>query len=74
MIARDVDKADLDYALELVMTSAPAREQGLQRPLIELLLRADATATTHAIDVTLAHRELEPMRALLRMGYLMTAG
>ena len=37
MIARGVDQADLDYALELVMTSGPAREQGLQAPLIACL-------------------------------------
>ena len=52
MIARGVDKADVDYALELVMTSAPARKQGLQIPLVELLRRAGATATARAIDVT----------------------
>ena len=73
MIARGVDKADLDYALELVMTSSPAREQGLQIPLVELLLRAGATATTRAIDMTLGHRELAPILALLRMGHRMTA-
>ena len=43
MIARGVDKADLDYALELVMTSSPAREQGLQIPLLERLMQAGAT-------------------------------
>ena len=69
MIARGVDKADLDYALELVMTSSPAREQGLQIPLVELLLRAGATATTQAIAMTLGHRELAPIRALLRAGH-----
>jgi hypothetical protein len=73
MIARGVDKADLDYALELVMTSSPAREQGLQIPLVELLLRAGATATSQAISMTLGHRELAPIRALLRMGQRMTA-
>jgi peptide-methionine (S)-S-oxide reductase len=73
MIARGVDKADLDYALELVMTSSPAREQGLQIPLVELLLGAGATATTQAIAMTLGHRELAPIQALLRMGHRMTA-
>jgi ankyrin repeat protein len=73
MIARGVDKGDLDYALELVMTSSPAREQGLQIPLVELLLRAGATATAQAIDMTLGHRELAPILALLRMGHRMTA-
>lgn len=73
MIARGVDKADLDYALELVMTSSPAREQGLQIPLLERLMKAGATPTSRAIDVTLAHWELAPIRALLKSGYPMTA-
>ena len=73
MIARGVDKADLDYALELVMTSLPAREQGLQIPLLERLMKAGATPTARAIDVTLAHRELAPIQALLQAGHPMTA-
>lgn len=73
MIARGVDKADLDYALELVMTSSPAREQGLQIPLLERLMEAGATPTAKAIDTTLAHWELEPIQALLRAGHPMTA-
>ncbi len=55
MIARGVDRADLDYALELIMTSAPAREQGLQMPLIDCLMRAGAVPTSRSIDMTLAH-------------------
>ena len=73
MIARGVDKADLDYALELVMTSAPAREQGLQLPLIELLLASGASVTERAVDVTLGHRELAPILALLQGGLPMSA-
>ena len=73
MIVRGVDQPDLDYALELVMTSAPAREQGLQVPLLERLMKAGATPTAKAIDVTLAHWELAPIRALLRGGHPMTA-
>jgi ankyrin repeat protein len=73
MIARGVEPADLDYALELTMTSSPAREQELQGPLIDVLLRAGATPTAHAIDITLAHRELAPIQALLDTGYPMTA-
>jgi ankyrin repeat protein len=73
MIARGVDKADLDYALELVMTSSPARERGLQIPLVELLVRAGATATAQAIAMTLGHRELAPILALLQMGHRATA-
>jgi ankyrin repeat protein len=73
MIDRGVDKADLDYALELVMTSLPAREQGLQIPLLERLMKAGATPTAKAIDVTLAHWELAPIQALLQAGHPMTA-
>ncbi len=73
MIAHGVDRADLDYALELVMTSSPAREQGLQIPLLELLLKAGATSTERAIDMTLGHRELAPILALLKAGQAMTA-
>jgi ankyrin repeat protein len=73
MISRGVDKPDLDYALELVMTSTPAREQGLQIPLLELLVGAGATPTPQAIDMTLGHRELPPVLALLQAGHPMTA-
>jgi hypothetical protein len=73
MIARGVDQADLDYALELVMTSLPAREQGLQGPLITCLMKAGAVASAQAIDSTLAHWELEPVRQLLAAGMPMTA-
>jgi peptide-methionine (S)-S-oxide reductase len=73
MIARGVDKADLDYALELVMTSAPARDQGFQVALMGQLLRAGAEASPAAIDGALGHRELAPIKALLDAGYKMTA-
>jgi ankyrin repeat protein len=73
MIARGVEQADLDYALELVMTSAPARDQGLQGPLIACLAKAGAVASPQAIDSTLAHWELEPVRQLLAAGLPMTA-
>jgi len=73
MIARGVDRADLNYALELTMTSAPAREQGHQHGLIVRLLKAGATASASAIDMTLGHRELAPVQALLDAGYPMTA-
>ena len=73
MIARGVEQADLDYALELVMTSAMAREQDLQAPLIRCLVQAGAVASSHAIDMTLGHWELEPVRQLLASGQPMTA-
>jgi ankyrin repeat protein len=73
MLDRGVDQADIDYALELVMTSSPAREQGLQGPLVALLLEAGGVASAQAILATLAHRELAPVQALLDAGYPLTA-
>jgi peptide-methionine (S)-S-oxide reductase len=73
MIERGVDKADLDYALELVMTSATAREQGLQIPLVQYLLESGASPTDEAIDMTLGHCELAPVVSLLEAGHPMTA-
>jgi len=73
MIDRGVDQADLDYALELVMTSLPAREQGLQIPLVDVLLKAGAVATERAIEMTLCHWELESVKALLAAGHALTA-
>jgi GNAT superfamily N-acetyltransferase len=54
----------IDTTLGLVMTSAPARVQGHQLPLIATLLDAGATATPEAIDSALAHRELDAVLAL----------
>jgi peptide-methionine (S)-S-oxide reductase len=73
LIERGVDQADLDYALMLVMTSSPARDQGLQIPLVKCLLMAGASPTTEAIDATLGHCELAPVHSLLKAGHPMTA-
>lgn len=73
MIARGVAPADLDYALELVMTSAPARTQGHQIALMNRLTRAGATASSRAILMTLGHRERGPVEALLAGGMPLTA-
>jgi len=72
MISRGVERADLDYALELVMTSSSARDQGLQAGLIGLLLKAGATPTSQAIAMALGHRELTAIQALLGAGHPMT--
>ncbi|HET6868159.1 MAG TPA: ankyrin repeat domain-containing protein [Solirubrobacteraceae bacterium] len=66
-------QGDRDYALELVMTSALAREQGHQIPLMNELLEAGATATSKAVAMALAHQELEAVRELIRRGHPMTA-
>jgi len=73
MISRGVDREDLDYTLGLVMTSSVAREQGHQRPLMDLLLAAGAKPARDEILVTAAHRELEALRALVDLGYPITA-
>jgi Ankyrin repeats (many copies)/Ankyrin repeats (3 copies) len=71
MIARGVEQADLDYTLELVMSSGSLGDQ--QAGLITLLIEAGATATPQAIRVALAHWELEPILLLLARGMAMTA-
>lgn len=68
MIARGIEAGDLDYTLELVMTSASARESGLQVPLLKTLLLAGAKPSPKSIAVTLAHKELEPIAALQAAG------
>jgi hypothetical protein len=64
LLAHGIPQRDLDYTLELVMTSARAREQGHQRALIETLLEAGASATPDAIAMALAHGELDAVEAL----------
>ncbi len=72
LLARDPVQTDRDYTLELVMTSAMAREQGHQIPLMHELLEAGATATEHAVAMALAHGEREAVRELLGRGHPMT--
>jgi ankyrin repeat protein len=69
MIDRGVERADLDYTLELVMSSRVAREQRQQTALIRTLLDAGAVATPRAVAVSAGHRELDALRALLAAGY-----
>ncbi len=66
MIERGVEQDDLDYTLGLVMTSRPAREQGLQIPLLMLLKQAGGRPG--GLDGALAHRELDAVRALVEAG------
>ncbi len=72
MIARGVERSDLDYTLELVMSGRIAREHGFQTPLVALLLGAGAKPSDNAIAVTAAHRELTPIRDVLATGHPMT--
>lgn len=65
-------QVDRDYTLGLVMTSALAREQGHQIPLMHELLEAGATATPETVAGALAHQELAAVRELIRRGHPMT--
>src|SRR5581483_11530393 len=72
IISAGAEQADLDYTLGLVMTSQPAREQNLQRPLIKLLLDRGATVLSDSLISTLGQKELDAARALLDAGVPMT--
>ena len=72
MIERGVERSDLDYALELVLSGRVARESGQQEALIRALLAAGATATPRSIEVAAAHREVAALRVLLSAGQPMT--
>ncbi|MBV8749983.1 MAG: ankyrin repeat domain-containing protein, partial [Candidatus Eremiobacteraeota bacterium] len=73
MIDRGVDQADLDYALGLTMTSMPARQDGVQRPLMSELIAAGAQVTRQTVEGTAGHKELDALRALVESGMPMTA-
>ncbi len=73
MIDAGAEKSDLDYTLGLVMTSQPAREQHLQRPLMKLLLSRGATVTQRDLYSTLGHRELDAVAGLLESGLPLSA-
>ncbi len=65
------ERRDIEYTIELVATSRPAREQGLQRPLIKLLATGRRIAT-NGLGI-LGHRERDAMAALLESGTPLTA-
>lgn len=73
MIARGVAKADLDYALGLVMTSSGARKDGLQIPLVALLVEAGATVDPDSLGGVLGHGETEVVEHLVAGGMRLTA-
>ena len=72
IIAAGAEPADLDYTLGLVMTSRPAREQKLQRPLMKVLLERGATAQPRDLYGTLGHGERDAVAALLESGMPLT--
>jgi hypothetical protein len=73
MTGRGVDGTDLDYALELTMTSRSAREQGHQLPLVRALIAAGAKPTREALIGAAAYFELDILRALVDDGFPMSA-
>ena len=73
MIARGVAKADLDYTLGLVMTSSGARKDGLQIPLVALLVEAGATVGPDSLGGVLGHGETEVVEHLVAGGMRLTA-
>jgi len=73
MADRGVAQVDLDYALGLAVTSAPAMAAGLLAPLMQVLLDAGAKAVDHVILGALGHALTEPIRILLAAGHPMTA-
>jgi ankyrin repeat protein len=73
MIARGVAQSDLDYTLELVMSSGQhSTDDNRQGPLLSMLIGAGATATPQAIAMALAHWCLEPIETLLARGLALT--
>lgn len=73
MIARGVTKNDLDYALGLVMTSSSARQDGLQIPLVKLLVAAGADVEASDIHAVLGHGEIGVVEYLVAEGVPVTA-
>jgi hypothetical protein len=73
MTRRGVVKADLDYTLELAMSSSPAPWRDRQPALLQALLDAGATPTPEAVLMTLGHGQREPVRQMLRRGLALTA-
>ena len=66
-----VASEDLNYTLELVMTGSAAKGQGLQLPLMKLLL--DRGAEPGDLMSVLGHCELEPVKFLIERGHPITA-
>jgi peptide-methionine (S)-S-oxide reductase len=73
LIDAGAEPADLNYTLGLVMTSQPAREAKLQRPLMRLLLENGAAVTRDDLCGALGHGEKEAIAALLESGMALSA-
>jgi peptide-methionine (S)-S-oxide reductase len=68
IIDAGADVEDLNYTLALVMTSEPARKQGLQRPLIKQLIARGARINNESFVSPLGHGERDAVAAILEMG------
>jgi len=73
LLAAGPDVADINYTLELVMTSDPAAKQGHQRPLMRTLLAHGGSVQPRAIETALAHSDTAPVHFLLELGHPLTA-
>ncbi len=69
MIERGVERDDLTYGLELVMSSSHLREAGYQVALARMIVAAGAELSRRAILVAAGHRELDVLRALVADGH-----
>jgi peptide-methionine (S)-S-oxide reductase len=72
MIARGIERADLNYALELVATNAQMSTD-MQIAMVRALTEAGATASPHAIEVVLGHRQTAPVAWLVDHSLALTA-
>ncbi len=72
IIDASAEASDLQYTLGLVMTSGPARRDGLQRPLIRLLLDRGARISDPWFVGELGHREPDAVLAVLEAGVPLT--
>lgn len=73
LTARGVGQEDLDYTLGLVMTSSAARKDGLQIPLVEVLVDAGARPKPNDLGGVLAHQETQIVEYLVAKGMPLTA-
>jgi hypothetical protein len=73
IMARGVPNDDVERALGLVLTSSNARRNGLQIPLVKLLVEAGAKVDAQGINGVLGHGETEIAEYLVSAGMAMTA-
>jgi len=73
MIARGVERSDLDYTLGLVMTGSAAREAGLQLALVTLLMEAGARPSRDQLLTTAGNGEVAVLRTLVERGLALDA-